>query len=75
MGRATLFAALGIGAGMATALALSRLMTSMLYGLSPTDAGTFAGAAMFPLLVALAAACVPAWRATRVNPMQALRTE
>jgi predicted permease len=75
MGRATLFASLGIGAGMAAGLALSRLMSSMLYGLSATDAATFAGAAVFLLLVALTAAAVPAWRATRLNPMQALRAE
>jgi ABC-type antimicrobial peptide transport system permease subunit len=60
---------------MAAGLALSRLMSSMLYGLSATDAATFAGAAVFLLLVALTAAAVPAWRATRLNPMQALRAE
>jgi putative ABC transport system permease protein len=63
------------GAGLATALAFSRLMSSMLHGLSATDTATFAGAAAFLLLVAVGAAGVPAWRATRLDPVQALRAE
>jgi predicted permease len=68
-------AALGVVAGLATALALGRLVKSMLYGLQPADPVSLAGAGCLLLLVALVAGWVPAMRAARVEPMEALRHE
>jgi ABC-type antimicrobial peptide transport system permease subunit len=65
----------GVIAGIALALPAMRLITSFLYGLSPTDMGTIAGATGVLLLVAAIAAYLPARRATRVDPMAALRYE
>ena len=65
----------GSAAGIAGALLLSRLMIKLLYGVQPTDPTTFVGVAMLLILVALAASYIPARRATRVDPMVALRYE
>jgi predicted permease len=66
---------LGVLTGLAGALALGRLIASMLYGLKPWDPITFALAAALLILVALAAAWIPAHRAASVDPMKALRHE
>jgi putative ABC transport system permease protein len=66
---------LGAAAGLATALALSGLMKSLLFGIGPRDPVTFAVAPAVFLVVALVAAYVPARRAARVSPMEALRAE
>jgi putative ABC transport system permease protein len=50
-------------------------MSSMLYGVTPTDPVAFAGSAALVILVALAASWIPARRAASIDPMQALRTE
>jgi putative ABC transport system permease protein len=52
-----------------------RLIQSMLYGTRPLDPATFAVVAVTLLAVAVLACLVPAWRASRIDPMQALRTE
>ena len=65
----------GAVVGLAGALLVSRLMAKMLYGVQPTDPVTFGGVAIVLALVALLASCVPARRATRIEPMIALRNE
>jgi predicted permease len=66
---------IGIAFGFALALVCTRLVSSFLYGLSPTDPGAIALATLLLLLVALAACYLPARRATKVDPMIALRHE
>ena len=73
--RALLLMAAGVAIGAAGAIALTRVMAGLLYEVRPNDAVTFAGAAMVLALLALAASLVPAWRATRVDPLVALRAE
>jgi predicted permease len=65
----------GVGFGTVAALALTRLMRTMLAGTSPTDPAAFAAVTAGMLLVGLAAAWIPARRATRVAPHEALRSE
>jgi len=74
---AVLTLALGIGAntGLACALVLTRLLRSLLFGVSPTDPGTLLAVSAAVLAVAALSAFLPAWRATRVDPMVALRHE
>jgi putative ABC transport system permease protein len=65
--------AIGIALGAVGALALMRLMTALLFGVTPTDASTFVAIALLMSLVSLVACYVPARRATRVDPTTALR--
>jgi len=65
----------GTVAGAAASLTLSRFINSLLFGVSPTNAFTFVAAAAGLIVVALAACYIPAWRATRVNPLVAIRHE
>ena len=67
--------ALGITIGLAGAVALSRLMVSVLYGVASTDAITFLGVPAILLIVAILSCYIPARRATRVDPLVALRHE
>jgi putative ABC transport system permease protein len=68
-------ALIGIGMGTAAALALTRLISSRLYGVSATDPVSFFSAATLVAAVALAAGYIPARRAARIDPMVALRHE
>ncbi len=70
-----LLAFIGILTGLAAAGALTRLAASMLYNLTPTDPLTFSAAALLLVIIALAAGFTPARRASRVDPMHALRHE
>jgi predicted permease len=68
-------AGIGIVTGIAGALALTRVMASLLFLVSTRDAFTFVGVPILLVAVAFAATAIPAWRATRVDPMVALREE
>jgi ABC-type antimicrobial peptide transport system permease subunit len=75
LGHGLRLAGLGIAVGLALALATTRLMSALLFGTSPTDIATFAGAATLLAVIAVAASLVPAFRASRVDPLVALRDE
>jgi len=74
-GQGLVITLIGIGVGLAAALALTRLMTSMLYQVDPIDPLTFSAVSAFLIVVALAAAYLPARRATRVDPVIVLKEE
>ena len=65
----------GILVGLAGAFGLARLMSSLLFGIQPTDAPTFAAVALLLGAVALVAGLIPARRASRIDPIANLRTE
>jgi len=70
-----LLAGIGLLVGLAGALAVTRVVSSLLFGVQPTDPATFAAVGLFMLAVALVACVVPARRATRVDPLVALRLD
>jgi ABC-type antimicrobial peptide transport system permease subunit len=73
--KGALLAGAGVALGIPAALAVSRVMGSLLYGTSPRDLTVFAGVPVLLVLVALAASYLPARRAAKVDPMVALRHE
>jgi predicted permease len=75
LGEGAKMALLGVAIGLAAALGLTRLMASLVFGVSTRDPLTFAGVAVLFVLVALAACYIPARRAAKVDPMVALRHE
>jgi len=70
-----LYAVLGLALGLAGSLAFARVLRSFLYELAPTDPSTFIGVSILLAFVALGASVLPALRATRVDPIVALRNE
>jgi len=75
LGRGLVLAAGGVAAGLVLAIAVTRLMAGFLYGVSPFDPLIFLGVPLFLALVALLACYLPARRATKVDPLTALRAE
>jgi len=75
VGRGARLCLLGVAIGLASAIALTRLMGNLLFNISPTDPATLAGVGALLIVVALAACLIPARRAASVDPMRALRTE
>jgi ABC-type antimicrobial peptide transport system permease subunit len=75
LSRAATLAALGLSVGAAMSLAVSRLIGAMLFGLRATDPVTYASVLLSVAGIAILAAVGPAWRASRIDPMVALRRE
>jgi len=75
MGEGLLLTVTGLVLGLGAALAVTRLMASLLFGVTPLDALSFAGAPLALLGVAAAACLIPARRAAAVDPAEALRSE
>jgi putative ABC transport system permease protein len=75
VGRALFLALLGGLAGLVVAIGLSRVLRTMLYGVEPADPVSYSAAAILVTVVAILASLIPGWRATRVDPIVALREE
>jgi putative ABC transport system permease protein len=75
VGQGLKLAIAGVAAGLILAAGLARFMASILYSVGTTDALTFAGVSVLLIAMALAASTIPAWRATRVDPVTSLRAQ
>jgi putative ABC transport system permease protein len=75
MKQGALLTLLGVAVGVCAAFALTRLMASLLFGVGPTDTLTFISVPLLLAVVALCASFIPAQRASKVSPMEALRHE
>jgi putative ABC transport system permease protein len=75
VGQGMALAGIGVTIGLIAGLALSRVLTGFLFGVSPTDPMTFGLVALVMAVAALLASCIPARRATRVDPVVALRAQ
>ena len=75
LGGAARLATMGVVAGIALSLAAGRLLSALLFGLKSTDVTTYAAVIAIVLPVIILAAVLPAWRASRVDPLVALRNE
>jgi predicted permease len=73
--RGLTLALIGVGTGIVISIAITRLLSGMLFGIPPTDPVTFAATAALLLFVGIAASCVPAFRAARMDPMKTLREQ
>ena len=75
VGRGLMLGVVGVGLGVAGALVLTRFLASMLYGIRATDPLTYLGVSLLLATVAIVASYIPARRAAKVHPMEALRYE
>ena len=73
--RGVRYAAIGVAIGLVGALAVTRLMRTLLFGVSTTDPATFVGLSMLLIVVAALASYLPARQAARIDPMVAMRAD
>ena len=75
VGKGLVLTLIGVGLGLPGALAVTRVMRTLLFGISATDQVTFIGVATWLIFVGVLAAAIPARRATKIDPLVALRYE
>jgi predicted permease len=73
LGRGVRLGAAGAACGLVVSLVIARLLSSLLYGVSPADLVSFSGAFSLVMVIVVAASLIPAWRASRTDPIAALR--